>query len=59
MRLLPMLATHLSFSQIAGEMFLSRHTVKSAGVLDLPEAGRLHTEPGGRPVPRALGPPED
>ncbi len=29
LRLLPMLSTHLSFPQIAGEMFLSRHTVKS------------------------------
>ena len=29
LRLLPMLATHLSFPQIAEEMFLSRHTVKS------------------------------
>jgi LuxR family transcriptional regulator, maltose regulon positive regulatory protein len=29
LRLLPMLATHLTFPEIAGEMFLSRHTVKS------------------------------
>lgn len=29
LRLLPRLATHLSFPQIAEEMFLSRHTVKS------------------------------
>ena len=29
LRLLPMLSTHLSFPQIAGELFLSRHTVKS------------------------------
>ena len=29
LRLLPMLATHLSFRQIAAEMFLSRHTVKA------------------------------
>ena len=29
LRLLPLLATHLSFPEIAGEMFLSRHTVKS------------------------------
>jgi LuxR family maltose regulon positive regulatory protein len=27
--LLPLLSTHLSFPQIAGEMFLSRHTIKS------------------------------
>ena len=29
LRLLPMLSTHLSFPEIAEEMFLSRHTVKS------------------------------
>jgi LuxR family transcriptional regulator, maltose regulon positive regulatory protein len=29
LRLLPLLSTHLSFPQIAGEMFLSRHTIKS------------------------------
>ena len=29
LRLLPLLSTHLSFPQIAGEMFLSRYTVKS------------------------------
>jgi LuxR family maltose regulon positive regulatory protein len=29
LRLLPMLSTHLSFPEIAQEMFLSRHTVKA------------------------------
>jgi LuxR family maltose regulon positive regulatory protein len=29
MRLLPMLSTHLSFAEIAAEMFLSRHTISS------------------------------
>jgi LuxR family maltose regulon positive regulatory protein len=29
LRLLPMLSTRLSFPEVAGEMFLSRHTVKS------------------------------
>ena len=29
LRLLPMLSTHLSFPEIAGELFLSRHTIKS------------------------------
>ena len=29
LRLLPLLTTHLSFPEIAGEMFLSRHTIKS------------------------------
>ena len=29
LRLLPLLSTHLSFPEIAGQMFLSRYTVKS------------------------------
>jgi LuxR family maltose regulon positive regulatory protein len=29
LRLLPLLVTHLPFPEIAGELFLSRHTVKS------------------------------
>ena len=29
LRLLPMLSTHLRFPEIAGEMFLSRHTIRS------------------------------
>ena len=29
LRLPPMLATHLSFPEIAGELFLSRHPIKS------------------------------
>jgi len=29
LRLLPMLSTHLSFPEMAGEAFLSRHTIKS------------------------------
>ena len=32
LRLLPMLASHLSFPQIGAELFLSRHTVKSEAV---------------------------
>jgi DNA-binding CsgD family transcriptional regulator len=32
LRLLPTLASHLSFPQIAAEMFLSRHTVKSEAI---------------------------
>ena len=32
LRLLPVLATHLSLPQIAEEMFLSRHTIKSQAV---------------------------
>ena len=29
LRLLPMLSTHLTFPEIAGELFLSRHTIKA------------------------------
>ncbi len=29
LRLLPLLSTHLSFPEIAGELFLSRNTIKS------------------------------
>jgi ATP/maltotriose-dependent transcriptional regulator MalT len=29
LRILPLLATHLSFPEIAGELFVSRHTVRS------------------------------
>jgi DNA-binding NarL/FixJ family response regulator len=29
LRLLPLLSTHLSFPEIAGELFLSRHTIKT------------------------------
>ncbi len=32
LRLLPMLSTHLSFPQIAKDMFLSRNTIKSEAV---------------------------
>jgi LuxR family transcriptional regulator, maltose regulon positive regulatory protein len=32
LRLLPMLSTHLSFPEIAREMFLSRHTIKSEAI---------------------------
>jgi len=32
LRLLPLLATHLSFPEIAEELFLSRHTIKSQAV---------------------------
>jgi LuxR family transcriptional regulator, maltose regulon positive regulatory protein len=32
LRLLPMLATHLPLPEIAGELFLSRHTIKSQAV---------------------------
>jgi LuxR family maltose regulon positive regulatory protein len=32
LRLLPMLASHMSFPQIGAELFLSRHTVKSEAI---------------------------
>ena len=32
LRLLPMLATHLSFPQIAEEMYLSRYTIKAQAI---------------------------
>ena len=32
LRLLPQLATHLSFPEIAGELFLSRNTIKSQAI---------------------------
>ena len=56
LRLLPLLSTHLSFPEIAGEMFLSRNTIKSQANVDLPQAGSLLTQPGGRPVPGARAP---
>jgi DNA-binding CsgD family transcriptional regulator len=54
LRLLPMLASHLSFPQIAAQLFLSRHTVKSEAIstyrkLRVPPAPR-------RPVPRPGAP---
>ena len=44
------LSTHLSFPEIAGEMFLSRYHDQVAGAVDLPQAGGLLTQPGSRPV---------
>ena len=32
LRLLPLLSTHLSFPEIAGELFLSRNTIKSEAI---------------------------
>jgi LuxR family transcriptional regulator, maltose regulon positive regulatory protein len=53
LRIMPLLATHLSFPEISAELFLSPHTIKSQGVLAVPEAGGRLTQPGGRPVPGA------
>ena len=55
LRVLPLLATHLSFPEIAAELFLSPHTVKSHAVSAYRKLGRL-TQPGGRPVPGARAP---
>ena len=39
LRLLPLLSTHLSFPEIAGELFLSRNTIKS-------QAYSIYRKPG-------------
>jgi len=56
--LLPLLSTHLSFPEIAEEMFLSRHTIKSEANSIYRKLGGLLTQPGGHPVPRAGTPGE-
>ena len=56
LRLLPLLSTHLSFPEIAGELFLSRNTIKSQANSIYRKLGRLLPQPGGRPVPRAGAP---
>ena len=38
LRLLPYIATHLMFPEIASRLFVSRNTVKTRGGLDLPQA---------------------
>ena len=53
LRLLPLLSTHLSFPEIAEETVPVPQHHQVAGELDLPQAGRLLTQPGGHPVPRA------
>ena len=51
LRLLPMLATHLSFPEIAaGDVPLPPHR-QGRGDIDLPEAGGLLTQSGSRPGP--------
>ena len=40
LRVLPYLATHLSFREIGERLYLSRHTVKSHAMADLPQAQR-------------------
>ena len=41
LRLLPYLQTHLTAGGIAERLFVSPHTVKARGEIDLPQAGRL------------------
>ncbi len=50
LRLLPLLSTHLSFPEIAGEMFLSRTMIKSQALSIYRRLGALPTRPGSRPV---------
>ena len=44
------LSTHLSFPEIAAEMFLSRTTIKSEALSAYSRLGALLTRPGSRPV---------
>jgi LuxR family transcriptional regulator, maltose regulon positive regulatory protein len=46
LRLLPMLSTHLTFPEIAAEMFLSRHTVKSEAISLYRKLGASSPQPG-------------
>jgi hypothetical protein len=48
LRPLPVLSTHLSLPQIAGELFLSRNTIK-------PEANSVYRTPGRWPHGPAMG----
>ncbi len=56
LRVLPMLATHLSFPEIAAQMFLSRRTPSSRRPCRSTGNWRLLPPPGGHPVPRAGAP---
>ena len=56
LRLLPVLHTHLSFPEIAVQMFLSPNTVKSQAISIYRKLERLLTQPGGHTVPRAGAP---
>ena len=51
LRLLPLLSTHLSMPEIAGELFLSRNTIKSQAISIYRKLGAVLTQPGGHPVP--------
>ena len=53
LRLLPYLATHLSFREIGERLYVSRHTVKSHGDGRLPQAQRHLPQRRGRARPRA------
>ena len=47
LRLLPLLATHLSFREIGAHFFLSRHTVKTQAISAYRKLGRVEQERGG------------
>src|SRR5262245_46559382 len=52
LRLLPMLSTHLSSPDVAGEMFLSRNTIKSEMNSIYRKLGGFLPQPGRRPFSR-------
>ncbi len=52
LRLLPLLATRLSFPQIGEDLFLSRNTIESQAVSIYRKLGTAHPQPGGHPSPR-------
>ena len=63
LRVLPMLATHLSFPEIGTDLFLSPHTVKSQAMSIYRKLGAssrsqavAFPQPSGRPVPGAGSP---
>jgi DNA-binding NarL/FixJ family response regulator len=51
LHLLPLLSTHLTFPEIAEELFLSRNTIKWQASSNLPQARHLHPQPGHHQVP--------
>ncbi len=51
LRLMPLLSTHLSFPEIAAELFRVPQHRQVAGSVDLPQAGHLVTQRGGQPRP--------
>ena len=58
LRLLPYLATHLTFPEIASRLFISRNTVKTEAVSIYRKFGRLLAQPGDRARRRGRAPGE-